>query len=47
MEFISKQSIADFKNPGVTSRQLLNPNNSNNDKVTITEVHLKSNAKTE
>ena len=40
-----KQSIADFKNPGVTSRQLLNPNNSNNDKVTITEVHLKSNAK--
>lgn len=28
MEFISKQSIADFKNPGVTSRQLLNPNNS-------------------
>ena len=45
MEFISKQSIADFKNPGVTSRQLLNPNNSNNDKVTITEVHLKSNAK--
>ena len=40
-----KTSIADFKNPGVTSRQLLNPNNSNNDKVTITEVHLKSNAK--
>lgn len=45
MEFISRESIVDFENPGVTSRQLLNPDNSTGDKVTITEVHLKPNAK--
>lgn len=41
MEFISRESIVEFENPGVTSRQLLNPDNSTGDKVTITEVHLK------
>ncbi len=45
MEFIYKENIVDFKNPGVASKQLLNPNNSNSNKVTITEVHLQSGAK--
>lgn len=45
MEFILRESIVDFENPGVTSRQLLNPDNSTGDKVTITEVHLKPYAK--
>ncbi len=40
MEFISKQNIIELSNPGVVSRQLLNPENSSSDKVTITEVHL-------
>lgn len=44
MQFISKESIMDLKNSGVTSRQLLCPNNSNSNKVTITEVHLQPNA---
>lgn len=45
MDFISKDSIVAFENPGVTSRQLVNPDNSNSDKVTVTEVHLKPGAK--
>lgn len=40
MEFISKQSIVELSNPGVVSRQLLNPGNSSSEKVTLTEVHL-------
>ena len=40
MEFISKKNIIELSNPGVVSRQLLNPENSLSDKVTITEVHL-------
>lgn len=40
MEFISKQSILALSNPGVVSRQLLNPDNSSSERVTITEVHL-------
>ena len=40
MEFISKENIVELSNPGVISRQLLNPNNSTSEKVTITEVHL-------
>lgn len=40
MEFISKDAIVCLHNPGVVSKQLLNPDNSNSDKVTITEVHL-------
>ncbi len=40
MEFISKENIVELSNPNVISRQLLSPNNSSSEKVTITEVHL-------
>lgn len=40
MEFIEKSSIVELSNPGVVSRQLLNPENSSSERVTITEVHL-------
>ena len=40
MEFINKESIKELVNPGVVSRQLLNPENSLSKRVTITEVHL-------
>ena len=40
MEFIRSDSIVELSNPGVTSRQLLNPDNSSSTRVTITEVHL-------
>lgn len=40
MEFIKKESIVELSNPGVVSRQLLNPENSKSERVTITEVHL-------
>ncbi len=40
MEFISGESISELINPGVVSRQLLNPENSSSVRVTITEVHL-------
>lgn len=40
MEFISKETIVELSNPGVVSRQLLNPDNSLSRRVTITEVHL-------
>lgn len=40
MEFIRKDSISELSNPGVTSRQLINPENSISERVTITEVHL-------
>lgn len=40
MEFISKENIVELSNPGVISRQLLSPNNSSSEEVTITEVHL-------
>jgi len=40
MEFISSNSIVELSNPGVVSRQLLNPENSSSKRVTITEVHL-------
>ena len=40
MEFISGSSIVELSNPGVVSRQLLNPENSTSVRVTITEVHL-------
>ena len=42
MEFISKEKIVELSNPGVVSRQLLNPENSSSERVTITEVHLLS-----
>ncbi len=44
MEFISKESIIALSNPGVISRQLLNPENSSSERVTITEVHLEAGA---
>ncbi len=44
MEFIHKESIAIFSNPGVCSRQLLSPENSSSKRVTITEVHLEPGA---
>ena len=44
MEFIKAESIAALANPGVVSRQLLNPDNSGSERVTITEVHLEPGA---
>ena len=40
MEFINSENIKEFSNPGVVSRQLINPENSKGERVTITEVHL-------
>lgn len=40
MEFINAEKIVNLSNPGVVSRQLLNPDNSGSTRVTITEVHL-------
>lgn len=42
MEFINKNDIKELANPGVVSRQLLNPENSTGKRVTITEVHLEA-----
>lgn len=44
MEFINNENIKELSNPGVTSRQLINPENSKSKRVTITEVHLEVNA---
>lgn len=44
MEFINKEEIVVLSNPGVVSRQLLNPDNSSSKRVTITEVHLEPGA---
>ena len=44
MEFIKSDSIVELSNTGVVSRQLLNPENSASERVTITEVHLEPNA---
>lgn len=40
MEFVKKENIKALKNPGVISRQILNPENPTSARVTITEVHL-------
>lgn len=40
MEFINRENIKELSNPGVVSRQLINPENSKSERVTITEVHL-------
>ncbi len=40
MEYIEKSKIVSMSNPGVSSRQLLNPDNSSSERVTITEVHV-------
>ncbi len=44
MEFIRSSEIKELVNPGVVSRQLLNPGNSKSTRVTITEVHLEPGA---
>ena len=44
MEFINRQNIIELSNPGVVSRQLLNPENSSSTRVTITQVHLEKGA---
>lgn len=44
MEFIKSNQIKELSNPGVVSRQLLNPDNSESKRVTITEVHLEPGA---
>ncbi len=44
MEFIKGEHIKELSNPGVVSRQLLNPDNSESRRVTITEVHLEPGA---
>ena len=44
MEFIKGVDIKSLANPGVVSRQLLNPENSESERVTITEVHLEPGA---
>lgn len=44
MEFIKSTEITELSNPGVVSRQLLNPDNSESERVTITEVHLEPGA---
>ena len=44
MEFIPAAEITALSNPGVISRQLLNPENSQSKRVTITEVHLEPGA---
>ncbi len=40
MEFINRENIKEFSNPGVVSRQLINCENSESKRVTVTEVHL-------
>ncbi len=40
MDFINHENIKELSNPGVVSRQLINPENSKSERVTITEVHL-------
>ncbi len=44
MEFIKSSDIKELANTGVVSRQLLNPENSESKRVTITEVHLEPGA---
>lgn len=40
MEFIKSENIKELSNPGVVSKQLINPENSKSERVTITEVYL-------
>ena len=44
MEFIKAEDIVALANPGVVSKQLLNPDNSTSTRVTITQVHLEPGA---
>ena len=41
MEFINGKSMKELSNPGIVSRQLITPENSASERVTMTEVHLK------
>lgn len=44
MEFIKSSEIKAMSNPGVVSRQIINPENSESRRVTVTEVHLEAGA---
>lgn len=44
MELIKGESITALANSGVISRQLLSPENSSSERVTVTEVHLEAGA---
>lgn len=44
IEFIKKDIIKELSNVGVISRQLINPENSSSERVTITEVHPEAGA---
>ncbi|HBX89052.1 MAG TPA: cupin domain-containing protein [Marinilabiliaceae bacterium] len=44
MEFICSGEMKRLSNPGVVSKQILNPENSESIRVTITEVHLEAGA---
>lgn len=44
MEFIKKSEIKTLSNPGVDSMQLLNPENSRSERVTITKVTVQPGA---
>lgn len=44
MEFIPAVQIKELSNPGVVSRQLLNPESAPESRVTITEVHIEPGA---
>jgi len=44
MEYIRGPEMVELSNPGVISRQLLDPQNSESERVTITEVHLEPGA---
>lgn len=44
MEFIKKESMMIYYNPGVESKQLLCEKNSSSKRVTLTEVHLEPGA---
>ena len=44
MEYISSDKVKEFSNPGVVSKQILNPENSESTRITITEVYLEAGA---
>lgn len=44
MEYICRREIKELSNPGVVSRQIISPENSDSVRITITEVHLEAGA---
>ena len=40
MEFIEAKAVRSLVNPGVESRQLINPDHSGRERVTLTQVHV-------